>query len=100
MIVPPPCCQPDRCKQWTNIVKAEWYEECDKKPEFVERPMIGTTTTTTINWRKTTTTTTPFAGPDPREGKSPKCEGCGAREGECWKTCGKKAGACSKCDAE
>merc|ERR1719305_2191828 len=51
MIVPPPCCQPARCKQWASIVKEEWYEECNEEPEFKQRPAIGTTTTTTLNWR-------------------------------------------------
>ena len=28
----------------------------------------------------------------------PKCAGCGPRASECWNTCGKKPGYCSKCE--
>lgn len=37
--------------------------------------------------------------PDYRQGQVAGCSGCGGRTDECWNTCGRKAGFCSKCDS-
>lgn len=42
----------------------------------------------------TTTTTTDY-----RRGQRAGCAGCGWRRDECWNTCGRKRGMCSKCNS-